>query len=388
MKYTILAVDDNKLVLTMIKHAFSSELSLYNVITAENGKIAYELAIEKNPDLILLDLEMPVMDGLQTLEHLKRNDQTKDIPVIMVTSSKYLPVAFEAGATDFIHKPIDKIELLVRVKSTLSLFKLLQSIIKQSEQLELQSEQLELQKARLEDEKRKTDTLLLNILPYEVAEQLKNKGYVQAKHYRMVSVLFTDFEGFTRISEMLSSEEIVRELSICFEKFDEIVEKHYIEKIKTIGDAYMCAGGLPIRNKSNPIDVALASLKVQKFMGDYNKIKRSLNQPEWNLRIGIHTGEVVAGVIGKKKFAYDIWGDTVNTASRMESSGAPGRVNISGDTYKYIKDYFDCSYRGKVQAKNKGEIDMYFIEGLKAEYSSDEEHICPNEKFLDVLSSF
>ncbi len=387
-KYKILAVDDNKMVLLLIRRTFAAEVGRYNLITAENGEQAIEKARNEKPDLILMDIEMPVMDGIQALEQLKGEKATSDIPVIMITATKNLSQAFEAGATDFIHKPIDKTELLVRIKSTLSFYKLLNGIIRQSEELEQQSEQLELQKRKLEEEKQKSDTLLLNILPYEIAEQLKNKGTVQAKKYRRVSVLFTDFVGFTNISEQLSSEEVVKELSVCFEKFDEIIEKHFIEKIKTIGDAYMCVGGLPIRNKSNPIDVTLAGLKIQKFMRDYNKIKRSLGQPQWHLRVGVHTGPVVAGVIGKKKFAYDIWGDTVNTASRMETSGASGKVNVSGYTFKYIKDYFDYTYRGKIQAKNKGEIDMYFINRLKPEYSLDEEGVLPNKKFIEILSTY
>jgi len=388
MKYTILVVNHNRIILSLIQQAFASESDKYVFLSAETGEAALDISSEKQPDLIVMDWEIPGMSGKETIERIKDNFETKDIPVIMITPPGKLPDAFESGAIDFIHKPIDKTELIVRVKSTLSLFKLLRGVIEQSERLEHQSEMLEQQKRQLEQEKKKTDALLLNILPYEIAEQLKNKGVVQAKHYRTVSVLFTDFKGFTKISETLTSDEIIKELSICFEKFDEVIEQHYIEKIKTIGDAYMCAGGLPIRNKSNPIDCVLAGLKIQKFMRDFNRIKEALNQPVWQLRVGIHTGNVIAGVIGKKKFAYDIWGDTVNTASRMESSGEVGKLNVSGSTYKHIKDYFDCTYRGKIQAKNKGEIDMYFVDGLKPEYAEDEEGVFPNKQFMEILSFF
>ncbi len=402
MKYTILVADDNKIILSLIKHIFDSEEQIFSILTAENGHAAYELAVHKNPDLILMDMEMPVMDGVTSLRQLKANDKTRDIPVIMITASKNLQQAFDAGAIDFIHKPIDKIELIVRVKSTLSMYKLLHGIMKQAEELEKktdkleeqaaelgrQSAELERQKKFIEDEKKKSDTLLLNILPYEVAEQLKNKGTVKPRHYRMVSVFFTDFKGFTKISESLTTDELIQELSICFEKFEEITGAHYLEKIKTIGDAFMCVGGIPMRNRSNPFDAVLAGLQIQSFMNEYNRIKQSLNQPKWELRVGIHTGEVIAGVIGKKKFAYDIWGDTVNTASRMESSSEVGKVNISGTTFEHIKDYFNCTYRGKIAAKNKGDIDMYFVEGLKPEYADDEKGLCPNSKFLAVLSTY
>ncbi len=387
MKYNILIADDCRVTLGIIKHAFNSERDKYNIITANNGREAYEQAIENVPDLILMDWEMPEMDGIETLKHLKSTDVTRDVPVIMVTSFKNLKEAFDAGATDFIHKPIDKTEMLVRVKSTLSLFKLLQGITRQSEQMEMQSQMLAEQKRSLQEEMRKSDQLLLNILPYEIAEQLKNKGTVEPKKYSRVSVLFTDFKSFTKISEQLSYEEIIKELNVCFEAFDRITTRHYIEKIKTIGDAYMCAGGLPIRNKSNPFDVTLAGLEIQAFMNDFNARKREAGEPEWLLRVGIHTGPVIAGVIGTRKFAYDIWGDTVNTASRMESTSEPGRVNVSGATYKWIKDYFDCEYRGKVEAKNKGEIDMYFVNGLKPEFSNGSP-ITPNEEFLEILSTY
>lgn len=383
-KYRLLAVDDNKMVLALIRATFASELDKYSIITAENGRDAYELAVSHRPDLILLDVEMPEVDGFECLNRLKQTEETNDIPVIMITGTRNLSQAFEAGATDFIHKPIDKTELLVRVKSTLSLYKLLRGIIKQSEELEYQSEMLENQKQELELEKKKTDELLLNILPYEIAEQLKNKGSVKPKLIRMATVLFTDFKDFTRTAESLSTEDLIKELGVYFEKFDEISELHFVEKIKTIGDSYMCAGGLPIRNRSNPIDVTLVGLRVQKFMQDYNNIKRSLGQPTWELRVGVHTGEVIAGVIGKKKFAYDIWGDTVNTASRMESAGAPGKVNVSSETYKHIKDFFVCTHRGKISVKSKGEIDMYFVERLRPEYSEDEDGVIPNKKFKEI----
>ena len=254
--------------------------------------------------------------------------------------------------------------------------------------LEKQREEIEEQKTFIEEQKKKSDELLLNILPFETAEQLKKKGFAKSKKYKLVSILFTDFKDFSKLADIMDTTELIKELNMYVQKFDEMIEGHYIEKIKTIGDAFMCAGGLPLRNKSNPIDVTLAGLKIQKFMRDKAKEQNMSGNPVWELRLGIHTGEVIAGVIGKKKFAYDIWGDAVNKASRMEQAGEVGKVNVSGDTYEYIKDYFDCTYRGKVEIKHGGQLEMYFVNRLKPEYSEDSEGTEPNAEFQKILAKY
>ncbi|MDX2072077.1 MAG: adenylate/guanylate cyclase domain-containing protein [Haliscomenobacter sp.] len=223
------------------------------------------------------------------------------------------------------------------------------------------------QKEEVEIAKKQSDELLLNILPEEVAEELKTKGAAEARLFDAVTVLFTDFKGFTQLSEQLSAIELVKEINLCFSMFDQIIHKHGIEKIKTIGDAYMAAGGLPIPNKSHAEDVVKAAVEIQHFMQEYKQTKLQQGELFFELRIGIHTGPVVAGIVGTKKFQYDIWGDTVNTASRMESSGEIGKINISGTTYDLVKTLFQCSHRGKVYAKGKGEIDMYFVDAYLSE---------------------
>jgi|APGre2960657404_1045060.scaffolds.fasta_scaffold08021_2 class 3 adenylate cyclase len=212
-------------------------------------------------------------------------------------------------------------------------------------------------------EKAQSDKLLRNILPDEVADELKVTGRASAKHYQKVSVLFTDFKGFTARSASMTPEEVIEELNKCFSAFDAIVERFNLEKIKTIGDAYMCAGGLPIANQTNHIDAVRAGLAIQEFMTDYKNECIAKGEPYFECRLGINTGEVVAGVVGTKKFAYDIWGDTVNTASRAESNGSLGKVNITETTYELVKDIFRCEYRGDIEVKGKGQMKMYFVLG-------------------------
>lgn len=216
--------------------------------------------------------------------------------------------------------------------------------------------------AQLEVEKKKSDDLLLNILPAETAEELKATGRARARSYEAATVLFTDFKDFTRISENLTPEELVSVIDFYFCAFDRIISSYKIEKIKTIGDAYMCAGGIPDPEANTPADVVKAALEILQFVKSLNPDNKQLKKHKFEIRVGIHTGPVVAGIVGTTKFAYDIWGDTVNTAARMESCGEEGKVNISGATYDIIKDEFRCTYRGKVDAKNKGDIDMYFVE--------------------------
>jgi adenylate cyclase len=215
-------------------------------------------------------------------------------------------------------------------------------------------------------EKERSDELLLNILPAEVAAELKKKGNTTAKHYDSVTVMFTDFIGFTKVAERLSADDLVSEIDTCFKAFDHIIDKYNIEKIKTIGDSYMCAGGIPVSNKTHAEDVVRAAIEIRDFMvlrmQHLSSYEKELDGFE--IRIGIHTGPVVAGIVGVKKFAYDIWGDTVNVASRMETTSVTGQINISGSTHELVKEIFACSYRGKVHAKNKGEVDMYYVNGI------------------------
>ncbi len=233
-------------------------------------------------------------------------------------------------------------------------------------------------------EKDKSENLLANVLPKDTAKELKVRGKVARKKYEMATVLFSDIQGFTKLAEQMNPETLIDELDHFFFNFDSVVEKYNIEKIKTIGDAYMCAGGIPVKNRTNPVEVVMAALEMQKYMIELHKKANKKNARIWDIRIGIHTGAVIAGVVGHKKLSYDIWGDTVNTASRMESSGEAGKINISGSTYELVKDFFDAEYRGKMPVKYKGEIEMYFVKGIKSEFYS-ETRKGPNKKFFNHL---
>ena len=228
-------------------------------------------------------------------------------------------------------------------------------------------------------EKEKSENLLANVLPKNTASEIMETGKATKMKYNFVTVLFSDIQGFTKLTEEMNPEVLIDELDKFFFYFDSVVEKLGIEKIKTIGDAYMCAGGIPEKNRTNPVEVILAALEMQGYMTRLKETSALDGMRLWDIRIGIHTGTVVAGVIGHKKISYDIWGDTVNTASRMESSGEAGKINISGTTYEFVRDFFICEHRGKMPVKYKGEIDMYFVNGIIPELSDPDGK--PNKRF-------
>ena len=255
-----------------------------------------------------------------------------------------------------------------------------------------QNIQIEQQKKELEDkgrllaiEKEKSERLLRNVIPDSMADELLEKGKASARAFKVVSVMFTDFVGFTHVADQMDPTRLVQYLDVFFKKFDEIIIENNLEKIKTIGDAYMCAGGVPVRNNTNPIDACIAGLQIQHFMDTFNANARQNNEVEWHLRLGINTGEVTAGVIGTNRLAYDVWGSTVNRAQRMEMMGKPGKVTITSSTYQFIEPYFECKYMGEVPSKAKGYIPMYEVERIKPELSINGEGIYPNERFRKVF---
>lgn len=234
-----------------------------------------------------------------------------------------------------------------------------------------------------ESARRESDALLQRILPVRIAEELKREGQVEPLFYDIVTIIFTDFVGFTTAAEKMRPDELVSQLDGCFSQFDDVVRRNGLEKLKTIGDSYMCAAGVPELSLTHAVDACMAALEFRSFMNQMAQIKRAVGQPHWELRIGIHSGPVTGGVIGKDKFAFDIWGDSVNLASRMESSGEPGKINISGATYALVQDFFECEYRGEIDAKGKGAVPMFFLLRIRPELSADAEGLLPSVAFQE-----
>ena len=364
-KEHILYVDDEADNLTVFKSNFRR---FYKVHTANSASEGIEILKNNDIHVIITDQRMPEITGVEFLESII-GDYPDSIRMILTGFSDVEAIikAINQGQVyKYITKPWDREDLKITIDKALESFHLKQENRNLIESLKEANQNLEKKveerTTEVNDQKKQIESLLHNILPEEIADELRQNGQATPKHYELVTVLFTDFKGFTKLAEKLSPEALIQELNYCFLRFDEIIEKYNLEKIKTIGDAYMCAGGIPVANQTNPIDTVKAALEMQEFINKWREDKEAKGEISWHLRIGIHSGPLIAGVIGKKKFAYDIWGDTVNLAARMESSGEIDKVNISGYTYELIKDHFECTYRGKIQAKNKGEVDMYFVD--------------------------
>jgi adenylate cyclase len=257
-------------------------------------------------------------------------------------------------------------------------------------QLELRRQLLErdellrdLDKARAakEAETARTEELLRTIFPASVAAELKANRPVQPRHYDLATIMFVDFTGFTRLTEGTQPAVLVQQLNQHFTRFDEIVERHRLETMKTIGDAYFCAGGLPEPNRTHAVDACLAAVEMQSYIASWNRQREKLRMPPWNIRIGINTGSVVAGLVGKRRYTYDIWGDSVNVAQRLEAAADPGRINISASTYHYTNKLFDTEPRGVIEVKNKPALEMFFLNRIKPEFCADADGVQSNEAF-------
>ncbi|MBO6537514.1 MAG: response regulator [Balneolaceae bacterium] len=411
----ILIVDDYPALVTITRHKLLKKG--YEVLTAQNGADAWDILQDEYPDLVISDVEMPVMDGYELCQKIKSDKKFRKIPVILVTSriqTESLLKGIEVGADNYITKPYDDETLFAKVDELLHnpvavsdvketvpvriegktyqikadyshLVNLLVSTYKnalgQNAQLERVQHGLNASNQELEITKREYEDLLQNIFPKKVAESLLAYGTVTPERYEDATFMFTDFHDFSRIVPDLNPEKLIESLSFYFDKFDLFVEQHGIIKIKTIGDSYMAAGGIPERNKTHPIDTVLAALKMRSFV---EQLERALPEsiPYFPLRIGINTGESVVGVIGKKRFAYDVWGTAVNLAARMEQNSANNSINISQSTYERVKDFFECEPRGEIEARNIGKVEMYFLKRIKPEYSDDEDGVIPNRQFI------
>jgi class 3 adenylate cyclase len=369
--YNVLYVDDEENNLNSFRAALRRH---YNVFTAMSGEEGIEVLKNNDIHVVVTDQRMPNMTGVQFLQHIPNDLDNIRIILTGFTDMESIIEAINTGKVyRYITKPWDKDELKITIDNAVETVvlrrnnkQLINELQENNEKLEekvrIRTEEIERQKKLVEISKMKSDSLLLNILPDEIAEELKRFGRSYARKHEEVSVLFADIKDFTVIAEKLSPEKLINQLDEVFRAFDNIIEKYDIEKIKTIGDAYMCACGLPNSDVENAVKVVRSAIDMQQFMNGFALSTRIQNLPAFQMRIGVHTGPVIAGVVGLRKFAYDIWGNTVNLASQMEQLSEPGKVNISGDTYKLVKNYFECTARGQIRTKNRGEIDMYFVD--------------------------
>jgi class 3 adenylate cyclase len=353
----VLVVDDSRTLRRILVRELNT-LGLTNIIEAGNGIEAVEVVKSKTVDLMLLDMEMPELDGLGVLQALKSDEAYKQLPIIVISGADQFDKTIkciEIGAEDYLPKPFDPILLRARIFSSLEKKRLRDLDQKRVEELNKEKELLEF-------EQMKTEKLMLNILPKPIAERLKKGEKNISGSYPEVTILFSDLVGFTKMSSQKSAADLVKLLNDLFSRFDKRAENLGLEKIKTIGDAYMAVGGLPIPRSDHAEITADMALGMFEDLAAFN----TENSAELNMRIGLNSGPVVAGVIGFTKFSYDLWGNTVNTASRMESTSLPGRIQISPATQEALHDRFVLEERELMECKGLGQIMTHFLNGRKS----------------------
>lgn len=382
---SILIVDDTAsqrlLMSAILKSAGYTE-----ILSAQSPNDAFRLLgmgdmvrIATRVDLVLMDVNMPEIDGIEATRRIKATDGLQDIPIIMVTAStepEDLQAAFDAGAIDYINKPPNKAEMMARVRSALRLKREMdqrkareQELVEVTRQLSDVNQRMEEAFVELDEqhhlvraEQENAERLLLNILPAAVADRLKREQGVIADSYPDATVLFADIVGFTELAARFTPAQIVGMLNEVFSVYDLLAEKHGLEKIKTVGDAYMAVAGVPVPQADHADAAAEMALDIKA------EIARHLSPDGEPLqaRIGMNTGPLIAGVVGTKKFAYDLWGDTVNTACRMESHGIAGSIQVTAETYLLLRENYTLAERGTIEVKGKGEMVTYFLMGRKA----------------------
>lgn len=314
----------------------------YDTVTAYNGKEALEQVTAESPDLVLLDIQMPIMDGFQVLSRLKANPNTRDIPVIVISAMSDMNSVVKGisiGAEDYLPKPFDPVLLKARISSSLE-----KKVWRDREKLYLQ---------QIQAEKQRVDELLHVILPEEVITELKATNQVSPRLFPNVAVMFTDIVGFTPYCDSHTPQEVATSLQLLVEQYEQLALKYELQKIKTIGDAFMAAGGL-LRPLSNPV------LNCVQCGLEMTQIVRQL-PANWRVRVGIHFGSVMAGIVGHRQYLYDIWGDTVNTAARIESQGTPDCVNLSPAAWEQVTNYFSAESSGIMTIKGKGEMELFRV---------------------------
>jgi adenylate cyclase len=325
--------------------------------TAENPNSALESLSSAEWDLVVIDQHMPREKRVMILRHIRSRGRPTNLPVIIISTPTEVDdiiECLESGADEYIAKPVNQKLFAMRVKTLVDRRRV-------SAQQMVGSSELARTIRELENQKHLSEELLRNILPQTAASELQHKGFVEPTYYEDATIGFVDIVGFTEAAETLSAEELVDTLHDYFTAFDIVVERYGLEKLKTIGDAYMFVGGMPVRNSTHPIDAILAASSIVEVVE--SKAGRETG-PNWKIRIGMHTGPVIAGVVGIRKFAFDIWGESVNISARLQGAGSANRINVSDRTYTRIKDFFTCSHRGLTRIKGDRIIDMYFVDGI------------------------
>lgn len=353
-KAKVLLVDDSRLIRMGLRRSLV-EIGLTDITEAGDGREAIETLVREHFDLMLLDMEMPEMNGMEVLAVLRDTPHHPWPPVIVISGGTSLEDAvrcIELGAEDYLSKPFNPVLLRARVKTSVERKRL-------RDQEALRMRQLKKQHEALASEQAKTEQLLLNILPRKIAQRLKAGEEHIADAFPNVSVLFADMVGFTAMSRTMTASALVEVLGDLFSRFDLITEKHGLEKIKTIGDCYMLAGGVPDPMDEHAHAVIDAALEFCTALEEM----RERTGGALRMRIGVHSGPIVAGVIGLRKFTYDLWGDTVNVASRMESTGEPGRIHVSVNTANLVRNDFKLESRGSIEVKSLGQVETFFING-------------------------
>ncbi|TGO03412.1 hypothetical protein PN36_06570 [Candidatus Thiomargarita nelsonii] len=343
-KSTILLVDDSPTSLKVLYKYFNP--SDYEIFAAKSGEKALEGLTQIKPDIILLDIMMPGIDGFETCRRIKENEEMREIPIIFITTlseTKDKVKGFEVGAVDYLTKPLQQEEVLARVNTHLM--------------LRNQQKKLARQREELRELNATKDRLLLNLLPSQIIDDLKTSGKTEPQPFENVSVFFSDFVGFTEISSNLEPRIIIDELNDIFTHFDEMMEKNNCERIKTIGDAYLAVSGMPNPNQNHAKSLINAGIEIIEYLN----VRNQTSEIKWQPRIGIHSGKVVGGLVGIKKYIYDVFGDTINTASRMETYSESMKINVSDTTYQLVKDEFQFLERETLFVKGKGQMKMYFV---------------------------
>jgi adenylate cyclase len=363
----VLLVDDQRIVGETVRRMLAGHTPEIEFRLCLDPNAAVAMATEFGPTVILQDLVMPGVNGLDLVREYRAKEATERVPIVVLSSKEDAATkaeSFAAGANDYIVKLPDKLELLARIQHHSDAFVHRVERDEAYEMLLQQQELLGQLLGKVSEEKQRSENLLLNILPEAVASELKEGGVVRAMRFELAGVLFADFCDFTAISHTMSAHELVSELNECFSGFDRVVMEHGIEKLKTIGDGYLCVAGVPESRPDCLLSLARVALEIRDQIAARRRDKMAGGSPYWDVRIGVHCGPLVAGVVGLHKFAYDVWGDTVNLASRLESAGAPGRVNISDEFRAHLPAGAVCDPRGLVAVKGKGMMEMFFLDSL------------------------